>query len=127
VNCELSLTAFWPHSSISTMGKRPRMTFQTLLVLKVLANAPTEEHYGLEICREAGLPGGTIYPILARLEQAGWLSSAWETIDPVTAGRRPRRFYRLTPSGAEQARQALTKAQQALLTPPRPGPRPTPA
>jgi PadR family transcriptional regulator, regulatory protein PadR len=108
------------------MGK-PRMTLHSLLVLKVFSNDPLEEHYGLEICRAAGLPGGTIYPILARFEQTGWLTSTWEDIDPVAAGRRPRRFYRLTPSGAEQARQALTEAQQALSISPVPGPRPEPA
>src|SRR5512133_3366611 len=96
------------------MGK-PRMTLHSLLVLKVFSNSPLEEHYGLEICRTAGLPGGTIYPILARFEQAGWLTSTWEQIDPAVAGRRPRRFYRLTPSGAEQARRALTEAQQTLV------------
>jgi PadR family transcriptional regulator PadR len=103
------------------------MTVQTLAVLKVFANAPAEDHFGLEICRAAGLPGGTIYPILARLEGAGWLTSTWEQIDPVAAGRRPRRFYRLTPSGAEQARQALTQAKQVLFIRPVPGPRPEPA
>jgi DNA-binding PadR family transcriptional regulator len=108
------------------MGK-PRLTLPSLLVLKVFANAPLEEHYGLEICRTAGLPGGTIYPILARFEQAGWLASTWEQIDPVAAGRRPRRLYRLTPSGAEQVRQALAEAKQALFPSPVAGPRPEPA
>jgi PadR family transcriptional regulator PadR len=100
---------------------KPRMTLHSLFVLKVFSNAPLEDHYGLEICRSAGLPGGTIYPILARFEQAGWLTSTWENIDPVAAGRRPRRLYRLTPSGAEQARQALTEARQTLFTPPSQG------
>ena len=108
------------------MGK-PRITLHSLLVLKVFSNTPLEEHYGLEICRAAGLPGGTIYPILARFEQAGWLTSTWEQIDPVAAGRRPRRLYRLTPSGAEQARQALAEARQTLSISPVPGPRPEPA
>jgi DNA-binding PadR family transcriptional regulator len=103
------------------------MTLQTLAVLKVFANAPTEAHYGLEIGRAAGLPGGTVYPILARLEQLGWLASSWENLDPVAAGRRPRRLYQLTPSGAEQARQAFVQAQQALPTLPHPGSPPLPA
>ena len=103
------------------------MTLHSLLVLKVFANAPLEDHYGLEICRAAGLPGGTIYPILARFEQAGWLKSTWEQIDPVAAGRRPRRLYHLTPAGAEQAKQALAEAQRRLSTSPVPGPRPQPA
>src|SRR6266498_3022405 len=71
------------------MGVEPRMTMQTLRVLKVLLDEPLAEHFGLEISRTAGLPTGSIYPILARLEQASWLESAWEDIDPVVVGRRP--------------------------------------
>jgi len=85
-----------------------RMTLQTQLVLRELLAEPGRERYGLEMCDLAGLPSGTVYPILARLEQAGWLESAWE--DPAlheAAGRPRRRFYRVTPDGAEQARAAL--------------------
>jgi PadR family transcriptional regulator, regulatory protein PadR len=100
------------------------MTLQTLKVLKVFTNEPRTEHYGLEICRAAGLPGGTIYPILARLEDAGWLTSGWEDIDPVVAGRRRRRFYQLTPEGAERARRAFDDVERSLWSgrPAAPGP-----
>jgi PadR family transcriptional regulator PadR len=86
----------------------PRMTLQTRLVLKVFADAPGDDHYGLEIARAAGLPSGTIYPLLARLETAGWLASGWEDIDPAAAGRRRRRYYRLTGEGEKRAAQALS-------------------
>ena len=56
----------------------PRMTLPTQLVLRSLLADPTREMYGLEICTEAGLPSGTIHPILARLEGLGWLESRWE-------------------------------------------------
>jgi PadR family transcriptional regulator PadR len=88
------------------------MTLQTRLVLQVFANAPNDGHYGLEICRAIGLPGGTIYPLLARLEEAGWLTSGWEDIDPVKEGRRPRRYYRLTSDGAQQAHSMTTPIPQ---------------
>lgn len=92
----------------------PRMTMTTLKVLGVLLDDPTGEHYGLEISKAAGLASGSLYPILARLEQAGWIQGAWEDIDPATAGRRPRRYYRLTPDGVEYARRARDDAQRAL-------------
>jgi PadR family transcriptional regulator, regulatory protein PadR len=95
------------------MGSEPRMTLQTLKVLNVLLAHPLGEHYGLEICHAADLPGGTIYPILVRLEQAGWLTSAWEDINEATEGRRRRRFYQLTGTGAQRARQAIQEANQA--------------
>ena len=49
------------------------------------------------------LSPGTLYPILLRLESAGWFVSRWEAIDPVSAGRPRRRLYRLTPSGLARA------------------------
>jgi PadR family transcriptional regulator PadR len=86
------------------------MTSQTRRVLRVLLNDPLAQHYGWDLCDRAGLPSGTLYPILARLEQLGWLKSAWE--DPTLhegAGRPRRRFYWLTDDGAEQAAAALAK------------------
>jgi PadR family transcriptional regulator PadR len=104
------------------MGAEPRVTLQTLRVLKVLLSDPLGEHYGLEIANQAGLKSGTIYPILARLEGYGWVSSDWEDIDPVVAGRRPRRYYKLSTDGAERARHHLREAEW-LITP---GPSRTP-
>jgi DNA-binding PadR family transcriptional regulator len=96
------------------MVSEPRMTLSTLRVLAVLLAEPTGEHYGLELCRAAELPGGTLYPILARLEGVGWLTSAWEDIDETAQGRRRRRYYRLTDSGAERARQVMADHQHQL-------------
>jgi PadR family transcriptional regulator, regulatory protein PadR len=95
------------------MRKRvgPRMTLPTQLVLRALLEDPAQEMYGLQICQVAGLPSGTIHPILARLEGIGWLESRWEETDPHRQGRPRRRYYRLTPDGAEQARVALAQAR----------------
>lgn len=92
----------------------PRMTIPTQLVLRALLEHPTREMYGLEICQTAGLASGTIHPILARLEGLGWLESRWEEIDPVKEGRPKRRYYRLSPDGAEQARYALANARTSI-------------
>ena len=82
----------------------PRMTIPTQLVLRALLANPTHEMYGLQICAEAGLPTGTIHPILARLEKEyGWLASRWEDIKPEIEGRPRRRYYKLTEDGAERA------------------------
>jgi PadR family transcriptional regulator, regulatory protein PadR len=66
----------------------------------------------MEIGQAAGLPSGTVHPILARLEGVGWIESRWEDIDPSDAGRPARRYYRLTPAGAEQVRDALARANR---------------
>src|ERR687895_2970870 len=88
----------------------PRMTIPTQRVLRVLLSAPDAVHYGLEIGRTAGLPSGTVHPILARLERLGWLRSDWEDIDPRVEGRPQRRYYRLTPQGEIASREALARA-----------------
>ncbi|MGH3897746.1 MAG: PadR family transcriptional regulator [Pseudonocardiaceae bacterium] len=94
------------------------MTLQTQLVLRALLDEPSKERYGLELCDLVGLPSGTIYPILARLEQVGWVDSAWEDPAAHEAARRPRRrFYRLTPDGAMTDPVALIR-----LAMPCPGP-----
>jgi DNA-binding PadR family transcriptional regulator len=94
----------------------PRMTIPTQLVLRALLEDPTREMYGLQICAAAGLPSGTIHPILARLEGLGWLESRWEDIKPAEEGRPRRRYYRLSTDGAERARIALAQATTSVST-----------
>ncbi|MFJ8691041.1 PadR family transcriptional regulator [Micromonospora wenchangensis] len=92
----------------------PKMTLQTQLVLRALLENPTRELYGLQLSEAAGLATGTIHPILARLEGLGWLESRWEDIDPATEGRPKRRYYKLSPDGAEHARHALSTARTPI-------------
>ncbi|HEY9243592.1 MAG TPA: helix-turn-helix transcriptional regulator [Streptosporangiaceae bacterium] len=87
-----------------------RLTLTTQMVLRALLDEPTKKQYGLELCSRAGLQSGTLYPILARLEQAGWVESNWEDPDVHLAEGRPRRrYYQLSRDGIEQARQALAQ------------------
>jgi PadR family transcriptional regulator len=94
------------------MGSEPRMTITTQLVLAAFLEDPEAERYGLEVCRAADLPSGTVHPILARFEGLGWLESRWEEVDPREEGRPTRRYYRLTNEGADRARSALTRAHR---------------
>jgi DNA-binding PadR family transcriptional regulator len=98
----------------------PRMTIPTQRVLEALLADPSAELYGIEIGDAAGLPSGTVHPILARLEGLGWLTSRWEDIDPSAAGRPARRYYQLTPDGAQAARSALARAYRGGARTPRP-------
>ncbi len=106
------------------MAKPPKMTMATQLVLRALLADPADELYGSEIAGAAGLMSGTVHPILARLEAAGWVESRWEDVDPQVAGRPARRYYRITGDGARQARSELARVPR-----PQPGrlaPRPEP-
>jgi PadR family transcriptional regulator PadR len=101
---------------VSSKSPGLRMTIPTQLVLRTLLAEPAKEMYGLEICAAAGLPSGTIHPILARLEGRGWLKSQWEDIKPEEEGRPRRRYYHLTKDGAEQAQAALAQATTSVST-----------
>jgi DNA-binding PadR family transcriptional regulator len=93
------------------------MTIPTQLVLRALLEDPAREMYGVQIGAEAGLPSGTVHPILARLEGLRWLESRWEEIDTRAAGRPARRYYRLTAAGVESARAALARAYRPSRAP----------
>lgn len=97
-----------------------RLTIPTRLVLEVLLEEPAGERYGFEIGQAAGLPSGTVHPILARLEAAGWLTSWWEDVDPSQAGRPARRYYRLTADGVPAAQEAVARARRPAPRPGRP-------
>ena len=97
------------------MTTQPRMTIPTQLVLEALLGDPERELYGAEIGDRAELRSGTVHPILARLERAGWLASRWEAIDPQAAGRPARRYYRLTADGVVAGNRALAGAHRPSL------------
>jgi PadR family transcriptional regulator, regulatory protein PadR len=96
------------------MDGPPRVTMNLLRVLRVLLEDPTAERYGLEVGLAAGLRGGSLYPVLGRLEDAKLVTSRWEDTDPSEVGRPRRRLYRLNPAGVVYARQALAEARQNL-------------
>lgn len=67
--------------------------------------------YGLELSNLSGLPNGTLFPILERLRQAGWVERYWEQDDIAEGEGRPRRrFYKITRKGADLAPQAIAEA-----------------
>ena len=93
---------------------QPRMTGPTLKVLATLMSSTWDELSGAEIARATKLASGTLYPILLRLEQAGWLASRWETEDPKELGRPRRRFYQVTAAGARKANAEFRSLQPAI-------------
>jgi PadR family transcriptional regulator PadR len=76
-------------------------------VLKVFLEDPGHPRYGFELMRLTGLASGSLYPMLARLEQAGWLTRGKENIDPHTEGRPPRLHYTITGDAVTAARLQL--------------------
>lgn len=89
------------------MEKRVTLTYPTGIVLQAISRG---YRYGFDIMDASGLPDGTVYPALRRLEHAGCLSSSWEDKEAANADKRPpRRYYRLTPDGEEALAAALDR------------------
>jgi PadR family transcriptional regulator, regulatory protein PadR len=81
-----------------------------LLPLLVLAVLDRGERYGSELTSEleaagvGAIKGGTLYPMLARLERDGWVAIRWA--EPTSGPAR--KYYRLTPEGRDQFRAGAT-------------------
>ena len=79
------------------MSPRLNLTYPTALVLQALSAG---FHYGFDIMDATGLPSGTVYPILRRLDREGLLESEWEEHAEVQREQRPpRRYYEITALG----------------------------
>lgn len=87
--------------------RRLNLTYPTALVLQALANG---FHYGFDVMDATGLPSGTVYPILRRLDREGLLESAWEKHREAQEEQRPpRRYYALTTAGQRMRASALSR------------------
>lgn len=76
----------------------------------VLMAVSRNYRYGFDISDATGLPSGTVYPVLRRLEEAGLLRSRWEEVETAREEQRPpRRYYTVTGSGAQAVRDATDR------------------
>ena len=82
-----------------------RLTFTTGVVLQSISRG---HRYGFDIMDVSGLPDGTVYPALRRLEDAGMLVSEWESEEEASK-RPPRCYYALTAPGEEMLATAHSK------------------
>jgi PadR family transcriptional regulator, regulatory protein PadR len=76
---------------------------QAVAILEALAAKASDWSHGYDLCRGLGLRAGTVYPILIRLAERGYVETTWEQDAP--QGRPPRHLYRLSATGAEQVRE----------------------
>jgi DNA-binding PadR family transcriptional regulator len=91
---------------------RSKLSPQAGRVLNALARDPESWQHGYDLLRLTGLKSGSLYPILMRLTERGWLEAIWEPDPPF--GRPRRHLYRLTAEGVRAARDAPAIAVRAL-------------
>ena len=82
-----------------------RLSPQTLMVLEALRHGARTWSHGYDVSKLTRLKSGTLYPILARLHEEGWLEARWE--EAREPGRPPRHLYRLSAVGSRAANRIL--------------------
>lgn len=86
--------------------------YATLAVLRAILDGAS---YGLDIMERTGLPSGTVYPTLSRMEKRGFLQAKWENEEAARKEGRPRRrYYRVTRSGEAAVKEATREYGQLL-------------
>ena len=79
------------------MAKEPRLTHITALILQAVDSGFV---YGFSIMEMTGLPSGTVYPAMRRMEADQLIRSRWERQDIADREERPpRKYYQLTSTG----------------------------
>ncbi len=80
----------------------------SITVVSVLRSVADGYAYGFDVIDTTGLPSGTVYPALSRLERDGYVRSAWEDDEAAHRDGRPaRRYYRVTAQGTKALATAI--------------------
>ena len=80
-----------------TVNADAKLTHTATMILQAIGAGCA---YGLSVMDATGLPSGTVYPALRRLEKAGLIRSSWESQRIADAEQRPaRKYYKLTRLG----------------------------
>jgi PadR family transcriptional regulator PadR len=89
------------------MGLKSYLSYSASVILQAVANG---YQYGFDIMDMTGLPSGTVYPALRRLEESGLVDSKWEKPSVAqTEQRPPRKYYELTPDGKTALAEAVKR------------------
>jgi PadR family transcriptional regulator, regulatory protein PadR len=89
------------------MSPKNTLSYSAALILQAVANS---YRYGFDIMDVTGLPSGTIYPALRRMEEAGLVRSRWETENTAhREGRPARKYYEITDPGHDALVEALKR------------------
>jgi PadR family transcriptional regulator PadR len=92
---------------------RWRRTRALTQVAITMMEDPTKTFYGYELAIDSDVRAGSLYPILTRMLERGWVTDGWEDKAAANAEKRPpRRHYRLTGEG----RAALAEVVAAART-----------
>lgn len=89
----------------------PSLSYSSASILLAIGNG---YRYGFDVMDITGLPSGTVYPALRRLEQSGLIASKWEQEAIAQREQRPARKYYSTTRAGEAALDAALKRYPML-------------
>jgi PadR family transcriptional regulator, regulatory protein PadR len=79
------------------MATEPKLSHTAAIILQTIQAGQV---YGFSVMEATGLPSGTVYPAMRRLERDGLIVSRWEQQSIADAEQRPpRKYYKLTRTG----------------------------
>ncbi len=79
------------------MTPDPRLSHTAAMILQAIHAGHI---YGFSVMEVTGLPSGTVYPAMRRLERDELIGSRWEAQSIADAEQRPlRKYYKLTRKG----------------------------
>jgi PadR family transcriptional regulator, regulatory protein PadR len=79
------------------MADGPRLSHTSAMMLQAIHAGHV---YGYTVMEVTGLPSGTVYPALRRMERDELIRSQWERQSVADAEQRPpRKYYKLTRAG----------------------------
>jgi len=89
------------------MSPKAYLSYTASVILQAVAN---DYKHGFDIMDITGLPSGTVYPALRRLEEMGLIASKWEKQAVAQKRQRPpRKYYEVTRSGKEALAEAVNR------------------
>jgi PadR family transcriptional regulator PadR len=89
------------------MSPKSSLSYSAAVILQAVTSG---YRYGFDVMDVTGLPSGTVYPALRRMEHAGLVASTWE--DDTAAqrdGRPARKYYEVTDEGREALAEAVRR------------------
>lgn len=92
------------------MGKG-YLSYSATAILQAVASG---YRYGFDIMDITGLPSGTVYPALRRMEETGLVISRWEKEGAAQREQRPaRKYYEVTRDGEDVLAEAVRRYRLA--------------
>lgn len=99
----------------NTEKVQEQVTVAFLRILELFIANDKSSYCGSDVMRFLNLPSGTVYPLLTRMTNAGWLNRELENVNPKLVGRPAKRFYQISSTGLKEGKR-LISSQKVPIT-----------